>query len=52
MYRLALAIAVSGFALVPTLRAGDIGFAEEFALARDRAEARKKLIPGTEDYYY
>ena len=32
--------------------AGEIGFIEEFSLAEDRAEALKKLIPGTEDYYY
>src|SRR5262249_30053801 len=32
--------------------AGEIGFIEDFALARDREEALKKLIPGTEDYYY
>jgi hypothetical protein len=32
--------------------AGEIGFVEDFALARDRAESLKKLIPGTEDYYY
>ncbi|MFM7149665.1 MAG: hypothetical protein ACKO23_07470, partial [Gemmataceae bacterium] len=31
---------------------GDIGFIEDFALARDRSEALKQLIPGTEDYYY
>lgn len=30
----------------------DIGFVEEFALAKDRTEVLKKLIPGTEDYYY
>ena len=29
-----------------------IGFLERFALAEDRAEALKELIPGTEDYYY
>ena len=34
------------------VRAGEIGFPEEFALAKDRTEALKKLIPGTEDYYY
>ena len=30
----------------------EIGYIEEFALARDRAAALTKLIPGTEDYYY
>ncbi|HEX3151724.1 MAG TPA: hypothetical protein VHR66_26870 [Gemmataceae bacterium] len=38
--------------MVPTTRAGDVGFIEDFALARDRSEALKQLIPGTEDYYY
>jgi transcription termination factor NusB len=32
--------------------AGEIGYIEDFALAKDRAESLKKLIPGTEDYYY
>ncbi len=32
--------------------AGEIGYVEDFALAKDRAESLKKLIPGTEDYYY
>lgn len=32
--------------------AGELGFLEEFALSKDRAETLKKLIPGTEDYYY
>jgi len=36
----------------PAAWAGDIGFEEDFALARDRAEALKQLIPGTEEYYY
>src|SRR5271163_4753262 len=31
---------------------GDIGYVEDFALARDRADSLKQLIPGTEDYYY
>src|ERR1035437_1758665 len=33
-------------------QAGEIGFVEDFALAKDRAEALKQLVPGTEDYYY
>ncbi|MCE9531210.1 MAG: hypothetical protein K8T89_08825 [Planctomycetes bacterium] len=52
MHRLALSIFTVGFCFVSVLRAGDISFAEEFALAKDRAEVLKKLIPGTEDYYY
>ncbi|MHC5054430.1 MAG: hypothetical protein ACYTKD_06910 [Planctomycetota bacterium] len=32
--------------------AGEIGFVEDFALARDREEALKLLIPGTPDHYY
>ena len=42
---LLLAVALSA-------QAGEIGFLEDFALAEDRAEALKQLIPGTEDYYY
>ncbi|MFT6577456.1 MAG: hypothetical protein ACJA16_005672, partial [Akkermansiaceae bacterium] len=30
----------------------DVGFIEDFALAENREEALKQLIPGTEDYYY
>jgi hypothetical protein len=30
----------------------EIGFVEEFALAADRSEVLKQLIPGTEDYYF
>ncbi|MDP7010913.1 MAG: hypothetical protein QF685_05995, partial [Verrucomicrobiota bacterium] len=33
-------------------RGADIGFIEKFALAADRKEALKLLIPGTTDYYY
>lgn len=33
-------------------QAGEIGFIEDFSFAKDRTEALKKLIPGTEDYYY
>jgi hypothetical protein len=32
--------------------AEEIGYVEDFVLARDRAEALKQLIPGTEEYYY
>ena len=35
-----------------TVLAAEIGYIEDFALAKDRAEALKQLIPGTEDYYY
>ena len=62
MPRLARSINVAGLILALSTpaqgqwrvdsRGGDIGFIEEFALAKDRAEALKKLIPGTEDYYY
>jgi hypothetical protein len=38
--------------LTPEARGGDIGFVEDFALAKDRTVALKQLIPGTEDYYY
>ena len=38
--------------LTPDARGGDIGYVEDFALAKDRAAALKQLIPGTEDYYY
>src|SRR5215472_10956052 len=32
--------------------AGEIGYIEDFALAKDRAASLRLLIPGTEDYYY
>ncbi len=32
--------------------AEEIGYIEDFALSKDRAQALKQLIPGTEDYYY
>jgi hypothetical protein len=38
--------------LTPNARGGDVGFVEDFALAKDRTTALKQLIPGTEDYYY
>ena len=33
-------------------RGEEIGFVEDFALAKDRAAALQQLIPGSEDYYY
>jgi hypothetical protein len=41
-----------GVLITPTARAADVGFVEDFALAKDRTAALKQLIPGTEDYYY
>lgn len=40
--------------LVPTnvASAQEIGFLEEFVLAEDREKVLKKLVPGTEQYYY
>lgn len=32
--------------------AGDVGFIEDFALSKNRADSLRQLIPGTEDYYY
>lgn len=32
--------------------AGEIGFAETFAIAKDRAAALERLSPGDEDYYF
>src|SRR6188768_2168940 len=47
-----LAALAAGLLLTPTSRAADVGYVEDFALARDRAAALQQLIPGTEDYYY
>src|SRR3982751_6841438 len=49
---LSLSVCTLGLLMMSTARGGEVGFAEEFALAKDRTEALKKLIPGTEDYYY
>ncbi len=38
--------------LAATGRGGEVGFIEDFALAKDRSAALKQLIPGTEDYYF
>ena len=47
-----LAALAAGMCFTPTSQAADIGYVEDFALAKDRAAALKQLIPGTEDYYY
>src|SRR4249920_867156 len=49
---LLLALGVLLYFTPTTTRASDIGYVEDFALAKDRAAALKQLIPGTEDYYY
>ena len=42
-----------GMLLTPTsTTAAEVGFVEDFALAKDRTTALKQLIPGTDDYYY
>ncbi len=47
-----LASLALGVVLVPSSQGGDIQYIENFALAKDRAESLKQLIPGTEEYYY
>ncbi len=48
-----LALAMSLSFLSPLAgTAEEIGYIENFALAADRAEALKQLVPGTEDYYF
>ena len=37
---------------MPQADAEEIGFIEDFALAKNREQALAQLIPGTEDYYY
>jgi len=49
---LLLALGILLYLTPTTTRAADIGYVEDFALAKNRAEALKQLIPGTEDYYY
>src|SRR5438105_15832519 len=39
-------------AMASMAAAGEVGYVEDFALARDRAASLRQLIPGTEDYYY
>ena len=48
---LAFVLSIAGTPCV-TLAQQEIGFIEKFALAEDRREALKELIPGTPDYFY
>ena len=52
MRRLSIGLALGVLAASAAALAGEVGFIEDFALAKDRAEALKQLIPGTEDYYF
>lgn len=45
-------ISIALLASIMPLIAEEIGFIEDFALAKDRNDSLKQLIPGTEDYYY
>ena len=36
----------------PAAHAAEVGYIEDFALASNREDALKQLIPGTEDFYY
>ncbi len=47
-----LAMLMAAVVLTPSTQGGDIGYVEDFALAKDRSAALRQLIPGTEDYYY
>src|SRR5262245_30397564 len=47
-----LAALAAGVLWAPQSAGKDIGYVEDFALAKDRTTALKQLIPGTEDYYY
>ena len=47
-----LALTVGLGSLVSWANAEEIRFIEDYALAKNRAESLKQLVPGTEDYYY
>lgn len=52
VWTLAMALAPFVPSISGTALGGEIGFIEQFALAKDRTVPLKQLIPGTEDYYY
>jgi len=43
---------VLSFLALPLIAQEPIGFAEKFALAENRSEAIKELVPGTEEFYF
>jgi hypothetical protein len=47
-----LALGIVTMAPLSAQQSNEIGFIERFALAENREEVLKELIPGTEDYYY
>ncbi|MBC8355256.1 MAG: hypothetical protein H8E66_25045 [Planctomycetes bacterium] len=52
MRRLTVVLAGLSVVCAAMVHAQEIGFIEKFALAEDRTEALKLLIPGSEEYYY
>ena len=38
--------------IAASLEASEIGYIEDFALAKDRTKALERLIPGSQEYYY
>ena len=49
-----IGLGLTGLALLMPARGmgGEIDFVESYALAADRSQVLKQLIPGTENYYY
>ena len=47
-----MGVLLTVLAMARYAHAQEIGFAEDFALAKDRAKALQSLIPGTEDYLF
>ena len=45
-------LSASPFLAVDAFCADEANFTEEFVLSKNRAETLKKLVPGTESYYY
>jgi hypothetical protein len=52
MTRFAFFATVALLAIGTKSQAQEIQYVEDFALSKDRTEALKQLIPGTEDYYF
>ncbi|MEL7497789.1 MAG: hypothetical protein AAFN77_09280 [Planctomycetota bacterium] len=48
----ALVLNLMATAIDDTVNGQEIGFLEDYVLAEDRETALKKLVPGTESYYY